>query len=51
MFTIYLHLRNASLLSGCVSGLDGQVNARVVGLRRHLRVLPSRTRPSLFAGD
>jgi len=47
----FLHLRNDSLAAGCWSGPNARVNARVVGLRRHLRVLPSRTRPSLFAGD
>jgi hypothetical protein len=28
-----------------------RLRARVIGPRRHLRVLPSRTRPSLYAGD
>ena len=28
-----------------------RVFGHVIGLRRHLCVLPSRTRPSLFAGD
>jgi len=28
-----------------------RVRARVLNPRKHLRVLPSRTRPSLYAGD
>jgi len=28
-----------------------RVFGHVIGLRRHLRVLPSQTRPSLYAGD
>ena len=28
-----------------------RVFGHVIGLRRHLCVLPSRTRPSLYAGD
>jgi hypothetical protein len=51
MFMTFLHFRNDSLSSGCWSRPNAGVNARLVGLRRHLRVLPSRTRPSLFAGD
>jgi hypothetical protein len=28
-----------------------RLRARVIGPRRYLRVLPSRTRPNLYAGD
>jgi len=28
-----------------------RLRARVIGPRRHLRALPSRTRPSLYSGD
>ena len=51
MLTSGEQIRIVKVSGGRWSRANARVNARVVGLRRHLRVLPSRTRPSLYAGD
>jgi hypothetical protein len=51
MLTLSFHRRNGTLAGEGLSREVPRVFGHAIGLRRHLRVLPSRTRPSLFAGD
>jgi len=46
-----MYLRAANRLLVPANRRWSQLRERSIGPRRHLRVLPVRTRPSLFAGD
>jgi len=48
---VFMHSRMANRLLAPANRRWSQSRERMICPRRHLRVLPMRTRPSLFSGD